>query len=267
MNDLVLGWQLDPVLIGGILALVVSYALATGPLRSRLAPDTPFGRGRAVAFYGGLVLLYLLEGSPLHDLAERYLFSAHMLQHLAVSYFVAPLLLWGTPTWLLRALLLSRPLAPLSRFLTRPLIAFFTFILFFSIWHLPTIYDGALQNSSLHHSEHFLFLLVSLLLWWPLMSPLPELPRPSYLVQLVYLFTLPIAQLPVFGAITFADHSLYATYALAPRTFGLSVLADQALGGVFMKVLGLFVFGTPFALIFFRWYRREVGVLRRPQRT
>ena len=140
-------------------------------------------------------------------------------------------------------------------------------ILFFSIWHLPVLYDGALQNSTLHHSEHLLFLMVSVLLWWPLLSPLEELPRPGYLVQLVYLFTLPIAQLPVFGAITFADQPLYATYAAAPRTFGLTVLADQALGGVFMKVFGLFVFGIPFALIFFRWYRREVGVRGRPQRA
>ena len=106
MNDLALGWQLDPVLIGGLLTLAVCYGLAVGPLRNRLAPEAPFPRFRALWFYAGLVLMYLIEGSPLHDLSERYLLSAHMIQHLSVSYFVAPLLLWATPAWLLRAVLL-----------------------------------------------------------------------------------------------------------------------------------------------------------------
>ena len=254
---LVLGWQMDPVLLGGLLTLVLVYALVVGPLRSRLAPEAPFPRGRAAWFYSGIGLMFLIEGSPLHDLAERYLLSAHMVQHLSVSYLVAPMLIWGTPTWGLRPLLLNRVVRPLARVLTQPVVTFFSFSLLFSLWHLPTIYDGALRNSSLHHFEHLLFLAISLLLWWPLMSPLLELPRPSYLLQLVYLFALPIAQLPVFGAITFSDHPLYATYAAAAPVLGLTALADQILGGVFMKSIGLFVFGIPFAVIFFRWYRLE----------
>jgi putative membrane protein len=198
-----------------------------------------------------------VEGSPLHDLAERYLFSAHMLQHLLISYLVAPMLLWGLPNWVLRPLLLNRILKPIAKSLTRPLSAFFLFNFFFSIWHLPTIYEGALANSTLHHSEHFIFLLTALLLWWPLMSPLSELPRPPYLVQLVYLFLIPIAQLPVFAAVTFADAALYPTYVEAPRLLFRTALIDQAVGGALMKVISLFAFGIPFIAIFFRWYRSE----------
>ena len=90
-------------------------------------------------------------------------------------------------------------LKPVARFLAKPLVALLVFNLLFSIWHLPAIYDGALRNSGLHHVEHLLFLLISLIFWWPLMSPLPELPRPVPLVQLLYLFVTPIAQLPLFG--------------------------------------------------------------------
>lgn len=257
---LYLSWQLDPVLLGGLLALAWSYGLAVGPLRSRLAPGAPFPRVRAAVFYGGLALLYLVEGSPLHDLAERYLFVAHMGQHILVSYLVAPILLAGVPAWLLRPLLLNRLVRPIARVALHPLVTFAAFTVFFDAWHIPAFYEGALRNTSLHHFEHFLFLLTSVMVWWPLMSPLEELPRPSYLVQLVYLFLLPVAQIPVFGAITFADGPLYPSYANAPvRAFGLTVLNDQALGGIVMKVAGLFAFGAPFIAIFFRWYRTEMA--------
>lgn len=258
-----LGWQLDPVLIGTIVTLATCYTLAVGPLRARLAPSVAFPRGRALWFYGGLVTLYLLEGSPLHDLAERYLLSAHMLQHLLVSYLVAPMLLLGTPVWVLRPLLLNRVVRPVARVATLPLVAFLVFSILFAAWHIPVIYDGALQNSSLHHFEHVIFLLVSLLVWWPLMSPLPELPRPPYGVQILYLFLLPVAQIPVFGAIAFSDQILYDTYAAAPRVWFEDPRHDQALGGVLMKVGGLFAFGGPLFWLFLRWFQTEN---RRPAR-
>lgn len=257
MPTLYLQWQVDPVLLGSLLTAAVVYGLAAGPLRSRIAPGKPFPTASALGFYATLALVYLLEGSPLHDLAERYSLTAHMSQHLALSYVTAPLLLVSTPGWMLRPLLLQPGIAPVARALTRPLAAFAIFSLAFSLWHMPVIYDGALRNEALHHAEHVLFLGTSLLLWWPLMSRLPELPRPGYLVQLVYLFLLPVAQLPVFGAITFSDRVLYDTYAAAPWTLGLSTLEEQSLAGALMKVVGLFAFGIPFAVIFFRWYREE----------
>lgn len=257
MPELYLTWQLDPVLLGGVVTLATVYGLMVGPLRARLAPGRPFPRARAGVFALGLLLLYLLEGSPLHDLAERYSLTAHMVQHLGISYLVAPILILGTPAWVWRALLTGRAVRPVARVALHPLVAFATFSLTFSAWHLPVIYDGALQNAALHHAEHLLFLLVSLQLWWPLMSPLPEFPRPGYLVQLGYLFLLPVAQIPVFGAITFSDRVLYDTYASAPWTLGMTALSEQALAGASMKIAGLFAFGGPFVAIFFRWFIEE----------
>jgi putative membrane protein len=254
---IVYGWQLDPVLIGSLLAAAVSYGLAVGPLRYRLAPRHPFPTAQAGLFYLGLGVIYLAEGSPLHDIAERYLLSAHMTQHLILSYVVPPLLLGGLPSWVLRPLLLNRLMAPISKVLTAPVVAFAVFTLFFSFWHLPPIYEGALRNEALHHLEHVVFLLTALLLWWPLLSPLAELPRLSYFGQLLYIFLLPIAQLPVFGLITFAHEPIYPTYANAPRLWIDSPLADQTLAGAIMKVAGLLTFGLRFVLIFLAWYRDE----------
>ena len=250
-------WQFDPVLIGGILAVALAYYLATGPLRERLAPGEPFRADQATWFYGALALFYVVEGSPLHDLAERYLLSAHMVQHLLLSYVVARMLIVGVPAWLWRAMLTNRRVFGVARVALRPVVTFTVFSLFFALWHVPVIYQAALMNPTLHHVEHLVFLVTAIMVWWPILSPIEELPRAPYLVRLAYLFTLPIAQLPVFAGITFNPDVVYPIYAMAPRVFGLSALADQALAGAIMKVFGLLFFGVPFTRIFFEWYRRE----------
>ncbi len=257
MPELYLSWQLDPVLIGSLVTLATLYGLAAGPLRSRIAPGEAFPVTKAAYFYGAIALLYLVEGSPLHDLAERYSLTAHMVQHLGISYVAAPLMVWATPVWMLRPLFRHAQLGPVFKLLTNPLVAFGTFTLFFSFWHVPIIYDSALKNSTLHHSQHVLFLISSLMVWFPLMSKVPERPPLPYIAQLIYLFLLPVFQLPVFGTVTFADKVLYPTYANAIWTLGMPALHEQALAGAVMKVGGLFAFGIPFAYIFFRWYKEE----------
>ena len=252
-------WQFDPVLLGGIFTVALAYALATGPLRARLAPAEPFQPGRAAWFYAGLVLFFVVEGSPLHDLAERYLLSAHMVQHLLLSYVVARMLIVGVPAWLWRAMLTHPRVWPIARAVLRPAVTFTVFAVFFAVWHVPVIYQAALLDATLHHVEHLVFLLTAIMLWWPILSPIKELPKAPYLVRLAYLFTIPIAQLPVFAGITFHPDVVYPLYAMAPRAFGLSVMADQALAGAIMKVFGLVFFGLPFGRIFFEWYQLENG--------
>lgn len=254
---LYLSWQLEPVLLGGIVTALVAYFLAVGPLRSRLAPGKTYPVRHAVVFTVGILMLFLNEGSPLHDLAERYLLSAHMIQHLSLTYAIAPVILAGIPPWLMKTVLLGR-LAPLSRALLQPLVTFLAFSLVLAVYHVPAVYNLALANTSVHHAVHFVILIVSLMLWFPLMSNVPELPRPQFLVRLVYLFLLPVAQLPIFAGVSFSDGPLYAAYEHIPtRAFGLSVMEDQALSGVIMKVAGLFAFGITFIVIFFAWYRSE----------
>jgi putative membrane protein len=259
-NDLIYAaWQFDPVLIGGILAVAAAYALATGPLRARIAPGEAWCKGAAAWFYGALVLFFVVEGSPLHDLAERYLLSAHMVQHLLLSYVVARMLIVGAPSWLWRAMLTQRRVLPVARVVLRPFVTFTVFAVFFAVWHVPVIYQAALMNAALHHVEHLVFLLTAVMLWWPILSPIEKIPRAPHLVRLAYLFTIPIAQLPVFAGITFSPDIVYPLYDIAPRAFGLTVMADQALAGATMKVFGLLFFGLPFARIFFEWYQRESG--------
>ena len=89
---------------------------------------------------------------------------------------------------------------------------------------------------------------------------MPALPKPPFLPRLAYVFLLPVAQLPIFGGVTFSDVPLYSAYAIMPvRAYGLDVLQDQALAGVIMKVFGLFAFGITFVVTFFNWYRSELA--------
>lgn len=260
MDHLYISWQTDPVLIGGIFSLALIYTLLVGPLRSRLAPDKPFPVKNSIFFYAGVLLFYLAEGSPLHDLAERYSLFAHMIQHNVVSYIVAPLLIAGTPVWLIQRVVVKTPwLYAIARRILTPIPAFFIFSIGYSIWHIPVIYDGALQNSTLHHIEHVVFLAVSLIAWWPIMSRVPELPATGRLGQLVYLFLLPIAQIAVFASITFAWENLYPTYDMAPTWFLRTQIEDQTLAGAFMNVSSMLAFGLPFIAIFMRWYHEETG--------
>lgn len=254
---MLLNWQLDPFFIGSLITSALCYSLAIIPLRPKLAPKTAFPTKRAVIFYLTLVLLYLIEGSPLHDLSS-YLLSAHMLQHLLISYVAAPLLIWSMPSWLLKPLLLNKYAKPLVSILVRPLIAGFIFSFFFSLWHLPFFYDGALNNIGLHHIEHIVFLSVSLIVWWPVMSPLKELPALHYGGQILYLFVLPIVQTIVFAFITFAPQPIYDTYTnISVNDWDVSVLADQARAGVIMKIGGMLAFGVPFVAAFLKWEKAD----------
>lgn len=254
-----IGWQLDPVLIGGLVAITLGYTLMVGPLRPRLAPNEPFPVRHAILFYSGMVIFYLAEGSPLHDLAERYSLLAHMFQHNVVSYAVAPLLLAGTPVWLARKLLTGKYVLPVARVVLSPVVAFFIFSVGYSMWHIPVVYDAALRNTTLHHTQHLIFLTMSLIVWWPIMSRVPELPKPPELWQLTYIFLLPVAQMLVFGSITFSDHVLYPTYELAPAWFLQDHLADQTAAGALMKITGFISFGIAFIVVFARWYYRQTG--------
>jgi putative membrane protein len=253
-----LGWDLDPVLLGTLLAFAVTYALmAAGPLRKRLAPGERLPRGRGLLFAAGLVVAFLTEASPLHELSDRYLLSAHMVQHLLLSYVVAPLLLAGTPGWMARPLVTNRIFGPVFRLLTRPLTAFVVFGLAVSLWHLPMVYEAALGNDFVHHSQHLIFLALALIVWWPLMSPVPELPRLGYGLQVFYLIALPLGQFFVAAILTFAPEAFYSTYREAPRILPMSPAADQQLGGVIMKIASFIAFGIPLIVVFMRWFASD----------
>jgi putative membrane protein len=246
-------WNADPVVVAGLVLLGSAYLAAT--LRHRRAdPAAALDRAKVVSFYAGLAVLFGSLTGPVHDLSDYYLFSAHMIQHLLLAFAMPPLLLYGTPAFMLRPLLQSPRVVRLGRFLTRPSSAFAAFNLVLVAWHLPPAYNLAMDSHPIHIVQHLMIMVVSVILWWPVLSPVPALPRAAYPVQILYLFVVGLPMVVVSIFITMADGTLYPYYAAAPRVWStLGPHADQHLGGLIMWIPGGLVFLTAISVVFFRW--------------
>ena len=242
-----IGWQYFTVhwsTAVGVAALWGLYewrARAT-PASERQEPaGEPPGPSRVqrASFVGGLLVMFLSLNGPLHDLSDYYLFSAHMVQHLTLTLIVPALRV--------------RRVAWIARGVTGPRGAFVIFNVVIAAWHIPELYNTAMAYHPLHIVQHLCFLAGATIMWWPLMSPLPELPRLAYPGQMLYCFlmTIPMSIVAIYVAL--ADHVLYPAYSAAPRLWGLSPLADQQLGGLIMWVPGGLFFMIVLSVVFFRW--------------
>jgi putative membrane protein len=249
-------WHNEPFLTGGLILAGWLYAILAGPLRGRLAPGRPWPRAKAAMFYSALVIFYLAVGSPLDQVAERFLLSAHMAQHLLIMYPVPLLVLLGTPPWMVDPLL-SRPLLrDFFRLLLHPVTCALVSTGVISVWHAPFLYEWTLQDKLVHVGEHLMFLAVSLLYWWPLASPSGVFPPPSYAVRMLYVFATEVMMIPVSAYVVFSSDILYPTYEYAPRLIaGFSPADDQLMAGVIMKAAGMAVSLGALGYCFFRWSR------------
>ena len=254
-----LHWHTEPLLLLVVVGASWCHAMACGPLRPRLAPAAPYPVGSAVRFHLGVLAAYLAVGSPLDQVGEGYLFSAHMLQHMLLIYVAAPLIVAGIPPEMLDPWLERNPRAcAVLRLLTRPVVAAVLFNLVFSAWHFPEFYEAALRDRPVHIAEHWSIFLLALLVVWPLTSRSRVLPPLGYGAAMIYAFALMVADLPLWFALIF-DHSqpLYETYRLAPRIVALDAHDDQVLGASMMKIFNEVFSLWHMARAFFAWYRAE----------
>ena len=261
MNDgtwiLLTRWHAHPEVLIGIVALEVAYLLAVGPLRKRWGLADEADPRQTATFTSGVVVLFLALISPIHELSDNYLFSAHMFQHILLTLVAPPLLIMGIPAWLVRPLLRPKWALRLARIGTHPLVAFALFNLVFSLWHMPALYNVSVTNHDAHIAEHIMFIATGLPMWWPIVSRVPELPRLSYPLRMGYLFLLSVAQIIVFAPIAFSQAPIYQFYMEVPRIWGISPLVDQQIGAVIMKVGGGLLLLTLFVITFFRWAAQE----------
>jgi len=237
-------WNLHPSVVAGLVLLGGLYVFLGGLTSARR---------QVASFFAALVVLFFALNGPLHNLSDNYLFSAHMAQHLLLTLVFPPLLLYGTPAHLVRLLLRHRWVMAVARVVTRPLAAASIFTAPIVIWHVPALYEAALRHHNVHILQHLVFLTTAVIMWWPVLSPVPELPRAQHLVQMLYLFLLGIPMSVTGALITLSDSVLYPFYATAPRVGGLSPLDDQQIGGLLMWVLGGLMLWIVMTVIWFRW--------------
>ncbi len=254
------GWAdlWHPGVLAWVALVQVAYLLAVGPWRQAFRWGAPATLKQKIYFSVGIWLVYVAEGTPIHILAENYLFSVHMIQHIILTQLTPLFVLLGVPAWMVRPLIRWRPMYWIARVVTHPVPALLLFNLVYSIWHMPMAYQATLWWHWFHMIQHAILVVTAVFMWWPVASPLPELPQSAPGVKMFYIFLLGLAQIAVFGVITFADKVLYNFYAQAPRIFAwLTPEIDQQLSGIIMKVGGMAVFIVVWAVVFFTWARQE----------
>jgi putative membrane protein len=219
------------------------------------APPGPTA-GQRASFFASLALLFFTLNGPLHDLSDYYMFSAHMVQHLVLTLMVPPLMVLGTPGWMLRPLVRNPRVYRFAKAISGFGGSFAIFNIVLAFWHLPPMYNLALAQHPIHIVQHLMFITASVFMWWPLTSPLPELPRASYPMQMLYCFIMVIPMSVISIYIAMADTLLYPAYAVAPRILGITPMMDQQYGGLIMWIPGGIFFYGVMTVVFFKWSGR-----------
>ena len=240
MNEVAIKTGLSLVLTG----LAAAYARGWHRLRA-VGHAPPLWR---LALYAlGLTAVTAALLSPLDDLAAAR-FSAHMGQHLLLTMVAAPLLLlgnplplvlWGLPPrarWRLAAPLRrrSRLRAALSALTFLP-VAGVLHVTAVWLWHLPVLYDAAVEHELVHAFEHATFFATAILFWWPIIQPAPRLrPRSHPGFQILYLLVATAQNTALGMVLAVPERAFYPHYVSVAAALGISAVDDQMLGGGLM---------------------------------
>ncbi len=239
-----------------IIGLVVAFVYTVRVLGPRVAPKGRIiSRRQITTFTVMILLLWLASDWPMHDIAEEYLYSVHMVQHMVISYIVPPLALLATPEWLFRLLIGKGRTYKVVRFLTRPVVGVLVYNITLMITHIPQIVNRSAAGGPLHYSLHVLIVTTSLMFWVPVCGPIREW-RMSDGAKMIYLFgTSLIPTIPA-GWLTFAEGAVYKHYDTIVRVGGISVLSDQQAAGGIMKLGGSTLM---WAIIIYIFFKRFMG--------
>jgi putative membrane protein len=234
-------WSLHWDVLLAIGALAAAYFWS----QRRWPADTT----RKAAFDLAVILLLAVYVTPLHTIALHYLLSVHLLQNVVTAEWAPGLVVFALAPSLARELERFAPV----RLLTHPLVALPLWLGTYFVWHVPPIYDTALEQSGwLLHLEHLTYFFAGLLMWWPVVHG-----RYSDGVKAMYLFGAFVLAAPLGLLLALLPRPIYDFYKDAPQLWGLSDSTDQQIAGVTMAVEQAIVFFAVFAYFFMRFLRTE----------
>ena len=217
---------------------------------------------RLAVLVGGLALYLLVYVSPIGVLADGYLFSAHMVQHLVLLLVVPLCLLVSFPRKPLRAWADRSPIARRLDASWLPLAGWFGGLGAMWIWHVPALCSASTLSYPLGVFRDATFLLAGLLFWWPVFTPVrrQRLPAP---VSVVYLFSACLGCTLLGIYITFTTISVCPAFANPTNRLGivswlyelgLTPSVDQHLGGLCMWVPPCTLYVSAILCVLARWY-------------
>ena len=267
MSDLATAWNPAPAILAGAGLFLLLFAKAFRRLRRRGRADHA-GWWRLVVFALAVSLATLSLVSPLDEIGDSDLLSAHMLRHVLIGDAAPALALVALRGPLFFFLVTPALLLPLSRrhglrrlvaFLLRPGVSLAAWALALASWHVPAAYDLALRHETVHDLEHLSFMLVGVLVWMQIIDParracLGTSARLSYMLVLVGAGAVLAAVLVV------APAPLYPAYASSGGLLGVTPVHDQQLAGIVMLAEQLAAFSVCAAFLL---RARSLGVNRR----
>lgn len=280
----------SPYYLLALIAVLIGYFLITVRSQSHFSDSEPITKSEGTLFTTAIVLLYLIKGSPI-DLMGHLMFYAHMIQMAMLYLVIPPLFITGIPKWIWRKILNKKTVKPVFEFFTKPLIALILFNGMFSFYHIPLIFDVIKTDMWLHAAYTSFLFFISLIMWWPLVNNLPEYQNLSGIKKVGYIFADGILITPACALIIFADSPLYLTFSdprawtealqlcvpaatlsslnlSGPEMFNsMSLINDQQLGGVLMKIIQEIVYGVVLAQVFFKWHKMDVEAGKQEEET
>ena len=235
-----------------VVAVLFSYIYAVRVLGPAVVKNGPaITTKQRNAFIAGVLLLWLASDWPVHDIAEEYLYSIHMFQHMVLSYFMPPLILLAIPKWMFDAVLGAGRVRKTFNWLAKPVIAGVLFNAIVMITHIPQIVNRSVSNAPLHYSMHVLLIVTALLVWVPICGPDHKLHLQSG-GKMIYLFLMSVVPTVPAAWLTFAEGAVYKHYDTAVRVWGLSVTTDQQIAGAIMKTGGAIFLWSIVVFLFFK---------------
>ena len=244
-----MSWPLDPTVYLGLVVLYLGHAwLARGV--------DDFQRKHSLYFGLGLLTIWVALETPIDTIADHYLDSVHMLQHVLLGFVGPPLMLLGlSPGMVARLVRL-----PAIRALTEPIPAQLIAGAVMIVWHLPALYDATLYSEPLHIAEHLTFIAAGLVLYWPMLQATSAHARwqMSPGAKLLYMLVATLPQDAVALALIFSRVTFYEYYAHAPRLVtSLTPLIDQTVAGALLMTLGKATMAIAAIAVFVRWFSTE----------
>jgi putative membrane protein len=255
--ELDLGFHIHYDVLGVAVALIVGYVYGIRLLAPEFAPrgEAVVTRRQRILFFSGVASFLVVTTWPFHDIGEESLFMFHMTEHMVLALVVPPLLLAGTPWWFLRRLVL--PVMRPVRLLTRPLVALVCFNATLAAIHAPRVVELMVTAPLFHLGAHLVLMVTAIQMWWPVIGPIPDIPRLAPFPRIGYLFLQSLVPTIPASFLTLADAPVYRVYEDFPRLWDISVLTDQTVAGLIMKLGGGAILWTAIALTFFHWFAEE----------
>ena len=253
-SELINPWRFQPhpevwLLVVAVLGAYIYAASVIGPVVVKAGPVITTKQRNA--FMVAILMLWLASDWPVHDIAEEYLYSVHMFQHMVLSYFMPPLVLLAIPKWLFESVFGCGRARRVISFLAKPVIAGVAFNLIVMITHIPDVVNRSVSNAPMHYGLHVALVLTALLVWMPICGPDRQLHLQSG-GKMIYLFLMSVVPTVPAGWLTFAEGVVYKHYDIAVRVWGVSVTTDQQVAGAMMKIGGSFFLWAIIVFIFFK---------------